>query len=205
MAKASPNILEARSEKIERACRSSFRAELEALQATADLLEATCFQVEDICNSCDPETRLETYGDTQHARALIIDSKGLYNGLKNEKKPSPIGERGRLACWIMLRQSIVNLRVALHWVNSDHELADCLTKLREKCQSAHKAFRSLLDTNAFRICYDTASARRMHQMRLGPPPVDEAQWDHKDALLERYHAIKRSAKNFTTVRSKYSR
>ncbi len=121
----SGNITEARSEKIPRACRSSFRGELEALQATADLMEATGFQIEDICKGCDPATWLETYGDKEHARALIIDSKGLYNGLKHEKKPTPTGERGRLATWILLRQSLTSLRAALYWVNSDHELADC--------------------------------------------------------------------------------
>ena len=47
-------LLECRSDKIPHSCRSSFRAELEALQATADLVEATAFQMNDLVYGTDP-------------------------------------------------------------------------------------------------------------------------------------------------------
>ena len=121
----SGNLLDSRSDKITRSCRSSFRAELEAMQASCDLLEATCFQIEDLSRNMDPHTWLTSYGRKDDVRAIIIDSKGLYTGLRNEKKPSPTGERGRLPTWLLLRQTLAQMRIAVYWVNSAHELADC--------------------------------------------------------------------------------
>ena len=93
-------MLESRSDKIPRSCRSSFRAELEAMQSTTGWVEAVSFQIEDLSGNVDPQEWLQAHGRPEEARAVIIDSKGLRTGLRNEKKPSPTGERGRLACWL---------------------------------------------------------------------------------------------------------
>ena len=108
---------------------------------------------------------------------IVIDSAGLYTGLRNEKKPSPTGERGRLATWILLRQTLAALECAVYWVNSDHELADAMTKLSNKCPNAHKNLHNFLRTGTFRISYDSQSARRCHQQRLSEPPLDEEEVD----------------------------
>ena len=187
-------MLESRSDKIPRSCRSSFRAELEAMQSTTDLVEAVSFQIEDLTRNIDPQEWLRTYGRQEEARAVIIDSKGLFTGLRNEKKPSPTGGRGRLACWLLLRQSLVSSRAATYWVNSDHQLADALTKLSEKCPGAHQTLRNFLRTGTFRISYDALSARRTHQQRLGQPPLDEEENDIVSEVqgrtLEHYKSLK---------------
>ena len=179
-------LLDSRSDKITRACRSSFRAELEAMQSTVDLVEALSFQIEDLSRNVEPLEWLRTYGRTSDARAVIIDAKGLYEGLRNEKKPSPTGERGRLATWILLRQNLASLRVAVYWVNSEHMLADAMTKLSEKCPGAHVTFRTFLKTGTFRISYDALSARRTHQQRLGQPPIAEEEVDEMSEIQNRH-------------------
>ena len=47
---------------ITRSCRSSFKAELEAMQSTCDLVEAISSQLEDLSRNVDPVEWLQTYG-----------------------------------------------------------------------------------------------------------------------------------------------
>ena len=55
-------MLDSRSDKITRSCRSSFGAELEAMQSTCDLVEAISSQLEDLSRNVDPVEWLQTYG-----------------------------------------------------------------------------------------------------------------------------------------------
>ena len=114
----------------------------------------------------------------------MFDARGLFSALQNVKAPKPMGDRGRLAVWLLLTQSLRAVNGRVFWVNGTSMLADCLTKPSHRCSKSITDFLAFLKSGQFLLATDTVSARKAAQSKVGDAVCLEPDLEAQEGLVQ---------------------
>ena len=147
------SLIEWKSWKLKRVCRSSLSAECQAMAEALDNLNFTRFFWEILLGKSTIHTRVDQDEELSKApkAALVTDCKGLFDSV-NRSQSAGLGlSEKRTAIEVLSIKQICSMsNVILKWVNSDRQLADILTKQGVSTENLDRA----LKTNQWKIVYD---------------------------------------------------
>eukprot|EP00971_Amphidinium_carterae_P093984 1859779-Amphidinium_carterae.2 len=171
------SLIDWTSTKITRVVRSSFAAETQAAVTALETLEALQAKWDELVYGttcrCFRESGPSIPGN------LVVDCRGLYSHLIAEQAVKPSTSTGSVLDVLMLRQLVQNTRTTWWWVNSEHMIADSLTKVGN---ARHDLLLKVMRNQHYRISYSTLSGKREKATRalLHEEVQDAAVADNED-------------------------
>ena len=166
---ATVSLLEWKSWKLKRVCRSSLSAECQAMAEALDVLNFVRFFWEFLVGRAKVSLKIDQ--DVELTRSpvavLITDCKGLFDAV-NRSQSAGLGlsEKRTAIEALSIRQISAASNVSIKWVNSDRQLADILTKQGVIPENLDRSLKS----NKWRIVFDSSftSAKNLRkQARAG--------------------------------------
>ena len=160
------SLLEWKSWKLKRVCRSSLSAECQAMAEALDTLNFVRFFWEILTGRSKVMTKIDQDFELTKAptSGLITDCKGLFDAV-NRSQSAGLGlsEKRTAIEALSIRQICSVSNVSVKWVNSDRQLADILTKQGVLTENMDRALR----TNQWRIVFDSTftSAKNLRKQK----------------------------------------
>ena len=151
---ATVNLLDWKSWKLKRVCRSRLSAECQSMAEALDNMNffRLFWQMMVGQSTCGTKIDQDLELRGSKASALITDCRGLYDAV-NRSQTAGLGlaEKRTAIEALSIRQICEESNVLLKWVNSDRQLADILTKIGVLPDNLDK----VMATNKWKIVYDS--------------------------------------------------
>jgi hypothetical protein len=163
---ATISLIEWKSWKLKRVCRSSLSAECQAMAEALDTLNFVRFFWEILTGKSKITPKIDQDHELTKApmSSLITDCKGLFDAV-NRSQSAGLGlsEKRTAIEALSIRQICTASNVSVKWVNSDRQLADILTKVGVMPENLDRA----LNTNQWRIVFDSTftSAKNLRKQK----------------------------------------
>jgi hypothetical protein len=163
---ATISLIEWKSWKLKRVCRSSLSAECQAMAEALDTLNFVRFFWQILTGKSKVTPKIDQDHELTQApmSSLITDCKGLFDAV-NRSQSAGLGlsEKRTAIEALSIRQICAASNVSVKWVNSDRQLADILTKVGVMTENLDRA----LNSNQWRIVFDSTftSAKNLRKQK----------------------------------------